>query len=125
MGRRQKLRTGDEANDARGPPLVRSDGYTEESARPIHVERQSLTSNCVGGRGNGLAVALALILAALESGVTALPADAASCNEAAQRQVTLMAGTGSPGSGTPSTMFAFSVRYADLAGPACRRRSSS
>ena len=59
---------------------------------------------------------LAMVLAALGLGLSALPADAASCTGASKRQTTLTAGAATPGSGTTSTTFAFSVRYADSAG---------
>lgn len=69
-----------------------------------------------GDRGRVPVIALAMVIAALGLGLSALPAQAASCTGAAKRQTTLTAGTATPGSGSPSTTFAFSVRYADSAG---------
>ena len=70
----------------------------------------------VGLRGSAPVIALAMVLAALGIGLSALPVEAASCSGASKRDTTLTAGAAAPGSGTTSTTFAFSVRYADSAG---------
>ena len=68
------------------------------------------------GHGVALLVALALATIAAVGPGRAAPAVAASCNGASHAAPTLSSGRASPGSGSPTTTIAFSVRYADAAG---------
>jgi uncharacterized membrane protein YgcG len=63
--------------------------------------------------GASLTVALALAAGAF---VTAVPVVVAASCSGASHQTTLSSGRATPGSGSPSTIFTFSVRYTDTAG---------
>jgi uncharacterized membrane protein YgcG len=64
--------------------------------------------------GAGFAFGLALIAGSLV--MTVAPVEAASCSGASHKPPTLTSGKATPGSGSTSTTFTFSVQYADKAG---------